>query len=163
MDARRSAVVARKHLARGNRRVALVAERLPLVVTHCYGTRTVKHFGERQVRDRNVVELSAIEESQRWPVDLLARSRDGLIRNGLLQRVAFVMELMTRKARYGRLLGKSGVLQLPRAPIVDWGDEIANAALKVHGMTTQAIVDQLLSLVLRRVEKDVGISGAVPA
>ena len=163
MDARRSAVVARKHFACGNRRVALVAERLPLVVTHCYGTRTVKHFGERQVRYGNVVELSAIEESQRWPLDLLARSRDGLIRSGFWQRVTFVVELMTRKAWYGRLLGKSGVLQLPRAPIVDGSDEIANAALKVHRMATQAIVDQLLSLVLSRVQKDIGISGAVPA
>lgn len=73
------------------------------------------------------------------------------------------MELMAGEARYSRLLRKISVLQLPRAVCINRCDQVANARLKMHCMTAQAIVDQLLLLILRGVQEDVGICRAVPA
>ena len=71
VDADRGAIVARIYFPRSDGRVALITERLPLVATHRNGTRMIEHCGERQVRDRDVVKFSSIEEGERRPGNLL--------------------------------------------------------------------------------------------
>jgi hypothetical protein len=73
------------------------------------------------------------------------------------------MNLVAGEAGHGRLFCELRLHQAPWAFGIDWSDEIADASLEVHGMTTQAIVDQYLLPVLFFVQKDLGIGGAVLA
>ena len=73
MDPRRSAVVARQHLSRGHRSVALIAQCLPLIRAGLHLPSPVEHGRERQVGHRNGVELTPLKESQRGPRQVFSR------------------------------------------------------------------------------------------
>ncbi len=61
VHAHAGAIISRTNLAGGERRVALIAERLALIGTHLHRTQTIQHRGKRQVDSGNVGELTAIE------------------------------------------------------------------------------------------------------
>jgi hypothetical protein len=95
VDADRGAIVTRANLRRGERCVALIAERLALIGADFYFAILIEHFRQGQLRDRDVTQFAAIEESEGGAIDFLLRAgRLFFSGGGFLQRQAFVVNLV---------------------------------------------------------------------
>ena len=64
MHAHRSAIVARCHVHRGQRRVALVAEGLANVRADFDSSVAVMHRGQRKISESHVIEFAAVEKRE---------------------------------------------------------------------------------------------------
>ena len=158
----RSAVVSRIHLPRSKRGVALIAECLSLVGADLHRTRSFEHGRQRQVGKSDMVEFASIKKCQRRSSNFLLPAWGRHARIRLCERNPFAVNLMTREAGDSRLLGQFRLRHAPRTLRVDRGDEGTNTTVEVHAVAAEAIVDQHLLLVLRRIQEDVGICCAVP-
>ena len=65
-----------------------------------------------------------------------------------------MVHLVTGEAWHRGLIRQLRVSQLPWTLLVDRGDEIADAALEMHGVAAQAVVHQERLTVVIFVEKD---------
>src|SRR5579872_5797153 len=72
-----------------------------------------------------------------------------------------MMYLMTRQTRNGGLLRKLRVPQFPRAFRVERCHQITNSSIEVHGVAAQAIIHQVLAMVVAVVEEDFFVSSGV--
>jgi hypothetical protein len=158
-----STVIARMHLMGGDRSVALIAERLPLVGAELYDTRSLQHCGEWQLSDCDMGQFPAIEKSKRRSIDLLLRTGKALVEFRFRQRHALAVKLMTRETRHHGLFGELRLPQVPGSVGADRDHQIADPAMKVHGVTAQAVIRQKLPLIMVGVQKDVAVRRAVPA
>jgi len=162
MHASRSAVIARSCLAVRRRGVTLITQRLARIGTNVDDAVALDDLRHWQTLKRNVVQFSAIEQSQRRAKEFLERT--GIVRF-LLCRYhkwqAFVVNLVARQARNSRLPGQTRIQQSPRPVIVDRSNQVADAALKVHAMAAQAIVHKMALAVVIFVEKDLCVGRPV--
>src|SRR5271166_4043233 len=102
MYADRCPVVAAGNLHCRNGRVALIAERLPLVAAHADAASAFEDLRQRQVRQSNELLCTPVEERHGGARDVLRRTRHIALQAGLYQHWPFPMDLMTRQARYRR-------------------------------------------------------------
>jgi hypothetical protein len=94
---------------------------------------------------------------------LLRRAWDTAFQADFLQRRTFAMHLVAREARHGRHGGEFRPGEAPRAGPVDRSYQRSDAAFEVHTMAPQAIVDQHVLRVVRLVQKNARVGGAVGA
>src|SRR5579862_308674 len=68
---------------------------------------------------------------------------------------------MTRQTRNGGLLRKLRVPQFPRAFRIERCHQITNSSIEMHGVAAEAIIHQVLAMVVAVVEKDLFVSSGV--
>ena len=71
------------------------------------------------------------------------------------------MHLVTGKTGDDRLLLQLRITQLPRSFGIERRHQVTNAAVEVHGMAAQAIVHQVLAVIVSVVQKNLFVSGGV--
>jgi len=161
MNTNRSAVVAGADLRRGGWGMALITQRLPRIGADLDRARAIVHLRHWKAADGNVVLLAAVEQSQRWAEEFLARCGFGLLRFNPLKQISVAMHLVAGQAWHCRLSGELSLKQLPRTVRIDRRNQIANAALEMHAVAAEAIFHQKRALVVVFVEENLGIGGAV--
>ena len=154
-------VVARSDLAAGLRCVALVAEGLALVGAYFDGARAITHLREGQTRKRNVVLLATVKQCQRRPANFFTGAGVLHLNRRAREGHSVTVHLMAGEAWDGGLHCQLRNEKPPRTLRVHRSDQIADAAVEVHGVTTEAVVHQTAALVVIFVQKDMRVRGAV--
>src|SRR5512146_1956032 len=142
MNSHRSAVIAGVDLTCGTCCVALVAERLALVGRDLHDALAIEHLRQGEIGNRYVRRRTPVKKRNRRSADFLLRARRRLSLSRLSKRDAFAVNTVAREAWYDSLSRKLGLLQLPRASGTDRSDKISDRSLKMHPVTTEAIVHQ---------------------
>lgn len=108
MNTQGSAVVAGVDLPRGIRRMALVAERLPLVAADLYIPLPFAHRGQRQIGQGDGLHFPPVEERDRWPVQFLGCTRHRFFRRSR-QGIAMVVHDVAVQTDDNGPVSKGGV------------------------------------------------------
>ena len=140
----RRPVVAREHLSLGARSMTLVAQRLSPIRAQLHPPVTVPHGRQREPLHADVLERPPVVEGERGPDRLLVATGHGLALAVRWQRLALAVEGVAGEARHRWQRRVRRFDESPWALAIERGDEVADAALEVHGVAAQAIVHQLL-------------------
>ena len=141
--------------------MALVAKGLPKVGTDRNLLVSVPHVRHGKTAGGDVHQRSPVKERNGWPVEFLTRSIDLGSGDEFGQDLALCVDLVTRQAWNRRLIGKSGIYQLPRACRLDRRHQIPDATLVIHAVTTQTVVHKKLLPIVGLVEKKGGVGYTV--
>ena len=152
MNAHGRAIVAGVDLPSSNRSMALIAESLPLVAADPHEPLPFTHGGQGQIGQGDGQHFPPVEERHRGPVQFLGRS-GGRFRRRSRQGIAVVMHDMAIQTDDDGPVGKLGVAQFPWALGIDGRYQVANAAIVVCAVASQAIVHQQVLMVVLVIEE----------
>lgn len=140
------------------RRVALIADRLPLIRTDPHRTWPIKHHRQRQLTRRKVHLLAPVVERQshrnrrnhpRTPLRRLRLNR------------TFAMHLVTGHARHRRLVRKRSTHKMPWPHSVHRLHQLSNRPVEVHPMAPQTVIRKSSLRIVHRIRKDLRIRRAM--
>jgi hypothetical protein len=163
MDSFGSAVITSSDLTVCQGGVALIAESLAGVVAHFEQASVVFDFRDGKKSGGDGLHRAAVEEGETGAVLLLAVADGSGFEAALVEDRAGAVDGVAGEARNDGLAAQVFADEFPWPLVVERGDDIADGAVEVSSVATEAVVHQVAGLVVFLVEEDAGIVAGVGA